>query len=175
MPWFKAGTAGFLAALLMFALMYVGINVTQMAPFQVPPSAAFLIGVLGLSPELAKPLGLLGHFSYGIFWSIVLLAIFWDRTSIGKGIGLSIGLWLIMMLVHSPMIGWGFFGSASSGPAAEILQLGSSTKFILMTLVLHLIYGIVIGWINGNWVDFGQEVAAEIRNASQQDRIDTGT
>lgn len=172
MPWIKAGTAGFLGALLMFALMYVGISVTGMAPFAVPPSAVFLMEVFGLGRELAETLGLVVHFSYGIFWSIVLLAFFWDRTSVGKGVGFSIGLWLLMMLVHSPMIGWGFFGFGGTGPSTEVLALGSSTKFVLMTLVLHLIYGVVIGWINGNWVTFGQDVAAQIRDAAQEDRMD---
>jgi len=174
MPWLKAGTAGFLAALIMFGIMFVGINVLEVAPFEMPPSATFLVGVLGIGSGLAKPLGLILHFSYGIFWSIVLLAIFWDRTTVGKGIGLSIGLWLLMMLVQSPMIGWGFFGFGSGADLPEQLQLGSSTKFVLITLVLHLLYGIVIGWINGNWVEFGQEIAAEIRNASEEDRINTG-
>lgn len=175
MPYLKSGTAGFLAALVMFAIMYVGINITGIAPFNVPPSAAFIIKVLEIEVGIAKPLALVAHFGYGVFWSIVLLAIFWDRTTVGKGIGLSIGLWLFMMLVLSPIIGWGFFGFGGSEATKDILALGSSTKFILITLVLHLVYGIIIGWINQSWIDYGQEVAAEIRNAAKQDRIDTGT
>jgi hypothetical protein len=175
MPWFKAGTAGLLAALLMFAVMYVGINVTGIAPFQVPPSAAFLIKVLGLSQGTAEIVGLITHLGYGIFWAIVLLAIFWDRTTTGTGIGLSIALWLFMMVVLSPIIGWGFFGFGGSGLQESVLTLSSSAKYVLMTLILHLLYGVVIGWIMSRWVDFGQDVAAEIRNAAQEDRIDTGT
>ncbi|MFB6226789.1 MAG: hypothetical protein ABEH89_00500 [bacterium] len=171
MPYVKAGTAGFLAALVMFGIMYVGINVTGIAPFQVPPSAAFIIKVLGIAPATAKPLGLLAHFSYGIFWSIVLLALFWDHTSVGKGIGLAIFLWLGMMLVHSPIIGWGFFGFGGTEASREILQLGSGAKYVLLTLVLHLIYGAMIGWINSRWVVFGQEVAAEIRDAAEEDMV----
>lgn len=171
MPWIKAGTSGFFAALVMFAIMYVGINVTGIAPFQVPPSAAFVIKVLGIAPPTAKSLGLLVHFGYGIFWSIVLLALFWDHTSVGKGIGLSIGLWLMMMLVLSPMIGWGFFGFGGGDVQREVLRLGSGARYVLMTLVLHLIYGAIIGWMNSRWVIFGQEVASEIRDAAQQDRV----
>lgn len=171
MPWLKAGTAGFLGALVMFALIYVGINVTGVAPFQVPPSAAFLIKVLGIAPATAESLGLVAHFGYGIFWSIVLLAIFWDHTTVGKGIGLSIFLWLLMMIVYSPVIGWGFFGFGGTGAGPDILQLGSGAKYVLMTLVLHLIYGAIIGWINSRWVIFGQEVASEIRNAASEDMV----
>ena len=170
MPWMKASTAGFIAALIMFALMYVGINVTGIAPFTIPPSAALFVKVLGLSVPTAKILGLLMHFTYGIFWSIVLLAIFWDRTSVGKGVGLSLGLWLLMMLVHSPIIGWGFFGFGAD--ATGVLELGSAPKYLLLTLVLHLIYGVVIGWVNSKWVVFGQDVAAQIRGAAEEDRLD---
>lgn len=171
MPWVKAGTAGFLAALVMFAFIYVGINVTGIAPFQVPPSAAFIVKVLGIAPATAKPLGLVVHFGYGIFWSIVLLALFWDHTTVGKGIGLSIFLWLLMMLALSPVIGWGFFGFGGSGVEREVLQLGSGAKYVLITLVLHLIYGAIIGWVNSRWVVFGQEVAAEIRNEAEKDMV----
>ncbi len=170
MPWMKASTAGFFAALLMFALMYVGINIMGVAPFQIPPSAAVYVQVLGLSVATAKIFGLITHFLYGIFWSIVLLAIFWDRTSVGKGVGMSLGLWLLMMLVHSPIIGWGFFGFGAETTGK--LTLGSESKYILVTLVLHLLYGVVIGWINSNWVVFGQDVAAQIRGAAQEDRLD---
>lgn len=170
MPWMKASTAGFIAALLMFALMYVGINVTGIAPFQIPPSAALYVQVLGLNVSTAKIFGLITHFLYGIFWSIVLLAIFWDRTSVGKGVGLSLGLWLMMMLVHSPIIGWGFFGFGAE--VTGKLALGSAPKYILVTLVLHVLYGLTIGWIISNWVVYGQDVAAQIRGAAQEDRID---
>lgn len=172
MRYLKSGSAGILAALIMFAVMYLGIHVTGVAPFQVPPSQAFLISVLGLTQDLAGPLGLLAHFGYGAFWSIVLLALFWDRTSIGKGIGLSIGLWLIMMLVMSPMIGWGYFGFGAKEMSRDVLALGSSTKYVLITLILHLIYGAVIGWANSRWMTFGQDVAAEIRTAAEDDKID---
>lgn len=170
MPWMKASTAGLIAALIMFAIMYVGINVTGVAPFAIPPSAGLFVKVLGVSVPTAKILGLIMHFTYGIFWSIVLLAIFWDRTSVGKGVGLSLGLWLLMMLVHSPIIGWGFFGFGAD--ATGILELGSAPKYLLLTLVLHLIYGVIIGWVNSKWVVFGQDVAAQIRGAAEEDRLD---
>ena len=45
--------------------------------------------------------------------------------------------WLVMMLVLMPMAGAGLFG----------LRLGTMAP--LMTLVLHLIFGIVLGWTYG--------------------------
>ena len=147
----KAGVVGLLGSLIMFILMQIGLN-TGMAPFQVPPSAAFL-----LSLELpAMPLALVGHFLYGAFWSIVLVALFKEGSSIGKGILLSIVLWLIMMLILSPVIGWGVFGMGER-PDQEIYKEGAKLfleqgpKYIVVTLVLHLIYGLTIGWLNPKW------------------------
>lgn len=171
MPWFKSGLGGLLAALLMFVILYVGIYVTGFAPIQISPSAAFLVKVFRLDTSLAEPLGVVVHFSYGIFWSIVLLAIFWDRTSIGKGVGIALILWLFMMFVISPIIGWGVFGVGVGSSSVEVLKLESTFRYILFTLVLHLIYGIAIGWMNSRWVRFGQEVASEIRDA-REDKLD---
>lgn len=131
----------------MFILMQTALS-TGMAPFNVPPSAAFLIS-FGLP---AKPLALIGHFLYGAFWSIVLVALFKKGTTIAKGIFLSLLLWLIMMLVFSPMIGWGVFGVGES-PAVEgePLYLEPGPKYIVATLLLHLLYGLTIGWLNPAW------------------------
>jgi hypothetical protein len=43
-------------------------------------------------------------------------------------------LWLIMELVVLPLLGWGVFGSAIT------------SKIAVATLVLHLIYGGILGW-----------------------------
>jgi hypothetical protein len=139
--------AGALGALIMFIIMQLGLF-SGMAPFHVPPSAA-LLNKWGIP---AKPLALVIHFGYGAFWSIILLLIYKSEVSIGKGIGLAIGLWLLMMLVHSPLIGWGVFGTADTSALPVALQLGSTMKFIMITLLLHLIYGAVIGWGNRQWV-----------------------
>jgi hypothetical protein len=147
----KAGVVGLIASLVMFVLMQIGLQ-TGMAPFQVPPSAAFLIK-FGI-PHM--PLALIGHFLYGAFWSIILVALYKEGTSIGKGIGIALVLWLIMMLLISPIIGWGVFGMGER-PDQELYQEGAKLfleqgpKYIVVTLVLHLIYGLVIGWLNPKW------------------------
>lgn len=42
MKWIKAGTIGALGSLVMFALIMFGIHGAGIAPFNLPPSAAFL-------------------------------------------------------------------------------------------------------------------------------------
>lgn len=148
--WVKAAVVGLVAALLMFVVMMVGIHVTGIAPFKLPPSAAFL-ETLGLN---AGPLPLVTHFGYGAFWSIVLVALAGSNADITKGLGLAGGLWLFMMLVLSPLIGWGVFGSGAGTQSADsVLYLESMPKYVVITLVLHVLYGLVIGAGNGIWVD----------------------
>jgi hypothetical protein len=144
------GFAGFLSSLIMFLFIYVGINVTEMAPFNVPPSYAFLYN-LGIEQS---GYALLLHFCYGIFWAYVLVYTFEDDLSVLKAVVLAIVLWLFMMFVYSPLIGWGFFGF---GYAHELqpnhpLYLDSSLFYMLITLFLHLIYGFTLGYLTKRWV-----------------------
>lgn len=151
MKWIKAATVGVLGSLIMFVLMMIGIHGTGIAPFNVPPSAAFLEQV-GLN---VGPLPLLAHFGYGATWAVVLLALYGPDTSVTAGLTLAGGLWLFMMLAYSPMIGWGVFGFGGAGhtldPTAP-LYLGSPVKYLGATLVLHAIYGTIIGGLIPTWV-----------------------
>lgn len=153
MRWIKAAIVGLLGSLVMFVIMYFGIHVSGMAPFNVPPSAAFLLS-LGLP---AQPLALLAHFGYGAFWSMVFVGMFGESMSIGKGLMLATGLWLLMMVVYSPIIGWGLFGMAGSraGVAPDSpLYLSPGPKYAVMTAILHFVYGAIIGWLNPVLIDF---------------------
>ncbi len=146
----KAVLVGALASLIMFVLMKLGIDVMGTAPFKIPPSAAFL-EKMGLNKG---PLPLVVHFGYGATWSVVFLVLFRDGMSIGKAIGLAMGLWLFMMIVYSPVIGWGFFGfGGAEYPESSKLYLEPGPKYLVVTLVLHLIYGGVIGWLNPLWIN----------------------
>jgi hypothetical protein len=146
----KAIVAGLLGGLIMFVVLKLGIS-QGIAPFNLPPSAAFLKS-LGLPP---KPLALIVHFVYAALGSIVLVLIFGRKTNVVKGIGFALVLWLIFMLVYSPIIGWGVFGSAD--PTTDenaALYLGSPGKFVALTLILHVVYGIVIGLLDRHWLNW---------------------
>jgi hypothetical protein len=49
------------------------------------------------------------------------------------------------------LIGWGLFGLADTSSLPAALQLGNPVKYIVATLVLHLIYGGIVGWLNPLW------------------------
>lgn len=54
-----------------------------------------------------------------------------------KGVVFGLGAWLIMMLAMMPMAGAGLFG----------LSLGVMAP--AMTLVMHIVFGAVLGWVYG--------------------------
>lgn len=148
--WTRPILTGLLGSLVMFVITMFAIHGAGMAPFNVTPSAAFF-AKLGLP---MKPLALIAHFGYGAFWSVVLVAIFKNSVSLGKGISLALVLWLIMMVVYSPIIGWGLFGLSGSSPSVASdapLYLQAGPKYLVATLVLHLVYGSIIGGLNAKW------------------------
>jgi hypothetical protein len=87
---------------------------------------------------------------------MVLIASYVSETNVQAGLTLSLAFWLFIMLVYSPIIGWGTFGVGGSSTArspSDPLYLGSSLKYVVATSVLHLIYGSIIGGLNPRWID----------------------
>lgn len=81
--------------------------------------------------------GWIGHFVIGVLVWGLLFSLLYDRlpgsSGVSKGLVFAIGAWLAMMIVFMPAAGAGFFGLAIGAPV------------VLATLVLHLIYGAVLG------------------------------
>lgn len=111
------------------------------------------------------------HFGYGATWSLVLVVLYGRDASIGKGIGLALVLWLIMMVAYAPIMGWGLFGFGGTGhelAPTNPLYLGSPVKYVGATLVLHLIYGIIIGGLNSAWIPSGASEQTAARPESNE-------
>ncbi len=110
-------------------------------------------GMMGLMPELnviamlssmmnSVPIvGWIVHFMIGMLaWGLCFVAVsryLPGRTDLAKGISFGIAGWLMMMLMIMPMAGAGFLG----------LKIGMMAP--VMTLVLHVIYGAVLGYVYG--------------------------
>ena len=146
----KAGVIGLLGSLVIFVVMLLGIHVTGIAPFNMPPSAAFLNAL-----ELpTQPLALIIHFAYGFLWAAIAYGVFKDRLDLWRATGIAVVVqWLILMqLVFSPLIGWGVFGiNAGELPADNPMALTSTVKYVVLTLVLHIVYGLLNGWLVPKW------------------------
>jgi len=126
---------GIVATIVMSLVMLLGM-MTGISPMPKPIPVAIVAHILG--ETTAKPLlmflAIVAHLAYGGIWAGLLTA--WIQPiTVWKGIGLGILLWLIMQIAVLPFLGWGIFGSAVTPAIA------------LATLVLHLIYGIGLGWL----------------------------
>lgn len=108
--------------------------------------------VMGVMPEL-DVIGMLGgmmhvppavawviHFMIGAIWGL-LFAVLYSRipgsSPIVKGMVLLTGAWVLMMVMVMPMAGAGMFG----------MKLGMMAP--VMTWVLHLVFGAVMGLAYG--------------------------
>jgi len=110
-------------------------------------------GMMGLMPELnviimlssmmktAPIVGWIVHIMIGMLaWGLGFVAVskyLPGKTDLTKGIGFGIAAWALMMLMVMPMAGAGFFG----------LKMGMMAP--VMTLMLHVIYGAVLGFVYG--------------------------
>ena len=86
------------------------------------------------------------------------MALCQERPSLQSGLTLAGILWLIMMTGYSPVIGWGVFGFGGAGHSLGSeapLHLGSPVTYLGATLLLHLIYGAIIGGLNPRWMANG--------------------
>lgn len=113
-----------LTAIIMVIVFKAGIS-----PFPKPPSLAFAETVLGRA--LPLPVGLLFHAAYVTFWSVVFVK-FFPRRGFWPAMGLAGGLWLVILAVFFPVIGWGFAG------------LHVSPKLIPASFVPHLLFGLFL-------------------------------
>lgn len=149
--WRRAALVGAFGSFIVLIFIQLGIR-AGVAPFNLSPAAAFL-EQLGLN---IGPLPLLVHFGYGAVWSMVLVGLFQERVTIDKGLILALALWLLLMVLYSPLIGWGVFGVGNTGEFSSDhpLYLAPGPQYPMTMLVLYLLYGTVIGWLNSWWMRF---------------------
>ena len=96
------------------------------SPLPKPLGLAFAETVLGRA--LPLPVGLLFHLAYVTFWSVAFVVVFRDSPSFGKALVLALALWIGVLVVFFPIVGWGFLGLAI-GP-----------QLIVASLVPHLLF-----------------------------------
>ena len=110
-------------------------------------------GMMGLMPELnviamlssmmntAPAIGWVIHFMIGMLAWGIGFAMFFNvlpgNSNLTKGISFGIAAWVLMMVMIMPMAGAGLFG----------LNMGMMAP--AMTLMLHAIYGAVLGLVFG--------------------------
>ncbi|MFW6079819.1 MAG: DUF6789 family protein [Gemmatimonadota bacterium] len=123
---------GVVATVAMSVLMVIGL-VTGLAPMPRPVPVALVGETIGGGPEpLIMAVAMAAHLAYGGVWGGVFASLVRPVT-VGKGLALGVGLWLLMQVAVLPYLGWGLFGAAVTPAIAAA------------TLALHLVYGATYG------------------------------
>ncbi|MEO5881752.1 MAG: DUF6789 family protein [Caldimonas sp.] len=132
----KGMLAGLVATMVLSVLMVLKAIMGLMPQLDLPKMLAGMMG----SPDMPL-IGWIVHFAIGIVVYGVAIAVLDSKlpgaSHVGHGIMLAVIGWLIMMLMLMPMAGAGLFG----------MNMGVMAP--MMTLVLHLIFGAVLGWVYG--------------------------
>ncbi len=125
----KAGGVGVVTALLLTGVMVPAMKF-GLSPMPKPLGLAFAETVLGRA--LPLPVGLLFHILYVAFWSIAYVSLFRDSLSLTKALILGGLLWIAVLLIFFPVVGWGFLG------------LTVSPKLIVASLVPHVLFAVFL-------------------------------
>lgn len=116
---------GVALSVVMVALMQVGVS-----PLPKPLGLAFTKTLAGRS--LPLPVGLLFHLAYVTFWSMAFVAVFRHSPTLRNALLLALGLWIGVLVVFFPIVGWGLLG------------LGVGPKLIVGSFVPHLLFGLFL-------------------------------
>jgi hypothetical protein len=127
----KALAIGIATAVLLSLVMVPAFKM-GVSPMPKPLGLAFAQELFG---KVSLPVGLSMHLLYVTFWSVVYVALFRDRLTFGTALGLGLFLWLLVLVVFFPFVGWGFFG------------LAESPMLIVASLLPHLLFALFLwGW-----------------------------
>ncbi len=125
----KAIGVGVAAAVLLSAVMVPAFKL-GVSPLPKPLGLAFAETLLGRT--LPLPVGLLFHVVYVTFWAVIYVVVFRARRTLVNALFLGLFLWLIVLVVFFPVVGWGFLG------------LGVGPKLIVASLVPHLLFAVFL-------------------------------
>ncbi len=125
----KAIGVGVAAAVLLSAVMVPAFKL-GVSPLPKPLGLAFAETLLGRT--LPLPVGLLFHVVYVTFWAVIYVVVFRARRTLVNALFLGLVLWLIVLVVYFPVVGWGFLG------------LGVGPKLIVASLVPHLLFAVFL-------------------------------
>jgi len=130
----KGVLGGVFATAAMSALMLIKTAMGVMPELDVIQMLSTMMGVSIVMAWLV-------HLAIGAMWGLLFALAFEvipGDSAVVKGMLFGAGAWLLMMLMVMPMAGAGMFG----------MKMGMMAP--IMTLVLHLIFGVVMGLVYGN-------------------------
>jgi len=140
----KSMIAGFIATVVLSVFMVIKMKMGVMPDLNVIKMMTTMAhGMLGTP---AVPIvGWVMHFMIGtVVWGVLFALIGKSLPGggyVSKGLSFGVLAWVLMMVMVMPIAGAGFFG----------LSLGIMAP--VMTLMLHLVYGAVLGGLYGKLLD----------------------
>ncbi len=103
--WWKAIGVGIATAAILAALNVAALK-SHVSPMPKPLGLAFAERVLGT--ELPLPVGLLFHLAWVTSFSVLYVVLWRNALTLKNAILLAAGLWLLVLVVFFPVVGWGF-------------------------------------------------------------------
>ena len=131
--------SGFIATVVMTILMMIGHRM-NMSPLDLPSSLGKMVMKDRIEGDPAvKRTGMIMHLIMGSLWGLlfVIIVSFYQFSLILGGLFFGVAVWLLMQIFALPMMGAGLFGS----------KIGM--KVPIMSLIMHLVYGVVLGFSVG--------------------------
>lgn len=128
----KGVIAGFAATVVLSALMLMKQEMGLMPELDIAQMLTAMLGLPGIAFGWAM------HFVIGsVVWGglFAIIAPRFHAGNVAGGIAFGIAAWLMMMVAIMPMAGAGLFG----------LQMGILAP--IMTFMLHVVFGAVLGWV----------------------------
>jgi hypothetical protein len=114
-----------LTAAFMLATFKAGIS-------PLPKSLGLAFAETVLHRPLPLPVGLLFHTVWTTACCVAFVGFYRDALTFLRALGLGIALWLLVLVVFFPVVGWGFFG------------LAVSPKLIVGAAIPHLLFAVLL-------------------------------
>lgn len=132
LSWPRALIVG-LGSAILTSLIMVPLFKSGLSPMPHPLGLAFAETLF--SRTLPMPVGLLFHIVYVTFWGIIYARYLPNRTFLSAMI-LALILWVVVLALFFPMVGWGFAGNTIS------------VKLIPASLMPHVLFALFIWGLN---------------------------
>jgi hypothetical protein len=141
--WAKAIGVGLAVSILTAAFMVATFK-AGVSPL--PKSLGLAFAETVLRRPLPLPVGLLFHTLWTTAFCVAFVGFSRDALTFMRALGLGVALWLLVLVVFFPVVGWGLFGLAV-GP-----------KLIVGAAIPHLLFAVLL-WA-GCRVVFGRRAPA---------------
>lgn len=125
----KTVVIGLITAAVTAGMMFLAVK-SGVSPLPKPLALAFVQTILGHGAPM--PVGFLFHAAWVTAFTLVYVLLFRDSLTFARAFWLAFLLWLSVLAIFFPLVGWGFFG------------LGIGPRMIVASAVPHLVFALLV-------------------------------